>query len=65
MRAAVAAGEALDTAKHAGQQLAIPPQEDLRFGDLLIRAVWVNDPNWYFGGFGPGWWRTKTEDKGF
>ncbi len=33
-----------DTAKHAGQALATVPQEDLRFGDLLIKGGWVMIP---------------------
>ena len=38
------ANKLIDTAKHAGQQLAAMPQEDLRFGDLIIKGGWVMIP---------------------
>jgi biopolymer transport protein ExbB len=38
------ANKLIDTAKHAGQQLAAVPQEDLRFGDLIIKGGWVMIP---------------------
>lgn len=34
----------IDTANHAGQQLAQIPQQELRFGDLLIKGGWVMLP---------------------
>ncbi|MDB4926908.1 MotA/TolQ/ExbB proton channel family protein [Mucilaginibacter sp.] len=33
-----------DTAKHAAQQLAAIPDQDLRFGDLLLKGGWVMLP---------------------
>jgi biopolymer transport protein ExbB len=33
-----------DTANHAAQQLATIPQQDLRFGDLILKGGWVMLP---------------------
>jgi biopolymer transport protein ExbB len=33
-----------DTANHAGQQLAPIPEQELRFGDLLVKGGWVMLP---------------------
>jgi biopolymer transport protein ExbB len=44
IQAADTAHKLIDTAKHVGQQLAALPQEDLRFGDLLIKGGWVMIP---------------------
>lgn len=38
------ANKLIDTAKQAGQQLAAIPQEELHFGDLLIKGGWVMIP---------------------
>jgi biopolymer transport protein ExbB len=38
------ANKLIDTAKHAGQVLATAPQEDLRFGDLIVKGGWVMIP---------------------
>jgi biopolymer transport protein ExbB len=34
----------IDTANHAGQQLAAIPQQELRFGELIIKGGWVMVP---------------------
>ena len=34
----------IDTAKHAAQQLAPIPEQELRFGDLIIKGGWVMVP---------------------
>ncbi len=34
----------VDTANHAGQQLAPIPEQELRFGDLLVKGGWVMLP---------------------
>ncbi|MGZ3872668.1 MAG: MotA/TolQ/ExbB proton channel family protein [Mucilaginibacter sp.] len=38
------ANKLIDTANHAGQQLAAIPQQELHFGDLLIKGGWVMIP---------------------
>ncbi|MDP9078329.1 MAG: MotA/TolQ/ExbB proton channel family protein [Bacteroidota bacterium] len=44
IQAADTANKLIDTAKHAGQVLAAAPQEDLRFGDLIMKGGWVMIP---------------------